>query len=781
VVLDTCLPGRYRQAVCADAANVIDKQRPEAQAGLVTYELHTLGWKAFQDLCVTIAGEVWGQVIQSFFDSRDGGRDGAFQGTWTSKQGETYTGSFTVQCKFTSTPNKTLRLADLRDELSKAKRLASRALADNYFLFTNARVTGQADEKIKAAFEGIPGVVRFASYGGDRISQMIRESPRLRMLVPRVYGIGDLGQILDERACAQAREILSALGDDLAKFVITDAYRRSAKALVEHGFVLLLGEPACGKSTIAAALSVGALDEWGCSTIKVRDAEDFVAHSNPHEPKQFFWVDDAFGATQLDWQGALSWNRVFPHLHAAIRRGARFVFTSRDYIYRAARNYLKESALPVLRESQVVIRVEQLSKEEREQILYNHVRLGTQTGDFKRSLKPYLPAVAANKRFSPEIARRLGNPAFTKRVTVSTLGLEQFVAQPMELLQEIIRTLDANSRSAIALVFMRGGALPSPVELTPEEGHAVVLLGGSEAEVRNSLVSLDGSLLMQVREGGVFSWRFKHPTIRDAFAALVSENRELMDIYLAGTPVERIFREVACGAVSLEGVKVIVPADRYEVLVSRISAFLSDRRENRDLVNRFLANRCDGEFLAKFASRNPSFITSLHVGSYLYAVSDVDVIVRLRLVDLLPEEERVRHVARIRDLAVQTPDAGFLRDDVRGLLSPMEFDDILAYVRANLLPNLAEHVDDWRSSHDGNDDPEDHFSELTGALKEYRTIFEEDAEAVSAIDSALSEIEEAIEGLRSEMPDEPDRDEYYGGEAQGGAGGERSIFDDVDT
>ena len=179
---------------------------------------------------------------------------------------------------------------------------------------------------------------------------MIRESARLRMLVPRVYGLGDLSQILDERAYAQGREILSALGDDLAKFVITDAYGRSAKALTEHGFVMLLGEPACGKSTIAAALALGALDEWNCSTLKIRDADDFVTHSNPHEPRQFFWIDDAFGATQLDWQATIDWNRVFPHIQAAIRRGGKVVFTSRDYIYRAARSFLKQSAFPVLRD-----------------------------------------------------------------------------------------------------------------------------------------------------------------------------------------------------------------------------------------------------------------------------------------------------------------------------------------------------------------------------------------------------------------------------------------------
>jgi energy-coupling factor transporter ATP-binding protein EcfA2 len=102
------------------------------------------------------------------------------------------------------------------------------------------------------------------------------------------------------------------LGDDLGKFVITDAFRRSAAAVIEHGFVLLLGEAACGKSTIAAALAFGAIDEWGCSTLKVRDADEFVAHSNPHEPKQFFWVDDASGQLNATGRASLLGTGCFP-------------------------------------------------------------------------------------------------------------------------------------------------------------------------------------------------------------------------------------------------------------------------------------------------------------------------------------------------------------------------------------------------------------------------------------------------------------------------------------
>lgn len=753
---------------------------PKVQATEVTYELHSLGWKAFQNLCVTLVGEVWGQVVQSFFDSHDGGRDGAFQGTWSPGAGESFQGSFTAQCKFTAKADKTLQLSDLKDELSKAQRLASHGLADNYFLFTNARLTGASEEKIRRAFEGIAGIKRFAAFGCDRISQIIRESARLRMLVPRVYGLGDLSQILDKRAYDQAQEILSALGEDLAKFVITDAYQKSAKALVEHGFVLLLGEPACGKSTIAAALAVGALDQWGCSTLKIRDADDFVKHFNPHEPKQFFWVDDAFGATQFDWSSASGWNLAFSHINAAIHRGARVLFTSRDYIYRAARQYLKESALPMLKESQVVVHVENLTKDEREQILYNHLRLGNQPKAFKSQLKPFLPNVAAQPHFSPEIARRLGNPMFTRRLQVSKLDINDFVANPLELLREIIQTLDANSKSALALVFMRGGTLPSPIEMTIEEQRAITRLGGSD-KVLSAFGSLDGSLLLNSLQGGSYEWRFKHPTIRDAFASLIAEDRELMDIYLAGTPVEKLFGEISCGDVGIQGAKVIVPFDRFNGLMTRMATFDSNKWENQRALHLFLAYRCDKEFLAQYIERNPEFIPSLRVGSYLSAVSDVDVIVRFHKFGLLPEEKRLYVVTRIRELAVDIPDAGFLQERIRTLLTQDELANILEHVYLKLLPNLDDQIDNWKANCDSGEDPEDYFDELVNALKKYRDKFESRPDSVEQINSALIGIEQVIDDLRSERPQEPDSDDYFGRDSSGGGCDEsRSVFDDVD-
>ena len=323
------------------------------QAADVTYELHTLGWKAFQQLCSTVLSSILGQTVQSFSEVNDGGRDLAFYGTWNNVDGnnKSFNGSFTVQCKHTIKPDANFSLSHVKDELSKVQALANKGLCDNYFIFTNAKVSADAETKIITAFEGINGVKVCRVFTGQWLSQKITESPKLRMLVPRVYGLGDLSQIVDERAYVQANEILSSMGGDIAKFVITEAYSQSVDALTENNFVLLLGDPASGKSTIAASLVLSSIDRWESRAIKVNSPEEFKKHWNPHEVNQVFWVDDVFGATQLDFSKATDWNSALCHLNSAIRKGTKIIFTSRTYIYREAKEYLKEHAAPVLRDS----------------------------------------------------------------------------------------------------------------------------------------------------------------------------------------------------------------------------------------------------------------------------------------------------------------------------------------------------------------------------------------------------------------------------------------------
>lgn len=274
--------------------------------GSPTFELHTLGWRAFQDLCAAVLREVWGQSVQAFADTNDAGRDGAFYGIWHNSAEDSPAfdlpaGPFAVQCKHTKNPGATLSASALEDEFAKVPALVGQELCRSYVLMTNARVSAQAEGRIRDRLRAA-GVSHPLVFGYQWMCATIAAHRALRLFVPRVYGLGDLSQILDDRAYAQASVLMASARDQLATFVVTEPYRKAAEALRSHRFVLLLGEPAVGKSVIALMLAIAAADNWGCLTVKARSASELVARWNPHEPGQFFWVDDAFGAVRHDEQ-----------------------------------------------------------------------------------------------------------------------------------------------------------------------------------------------------------------------------------------------------------------------------------------------------------------------------------------------------------------------------------------------------------------------------------------------------------------------------------------------
>lgn len=477
-----------------------------------------------------------------------------------------------------------------------------------------------------------------------------------------------------------------------------------------------------------------------------------------------------------------AWNRAFAHVNAAIRRGARVVFTSRDYVYRAARKHLKESGFPLIRESQVVIDVERLQSAEKEQILYNHIRLGTQPRGFRRRIKSYLPGVAGNSGFVPEIARRLGDPLFTKNLFLSEDGLADFVERPVQLLMDVIRSLDVAARSSLTLVFMRGGRLRSPLQLTADETQALDLLGSDLASVREALNELDGSLTLRILEAGSYVWRFKHPTIRDAVGSLIAEDAELVDIYLTGTPIATLLSEVSCGDVGIRGVKVIVPSERYDVVIARLDAIDVTKWESARALHQFLSHRADVAFLRRYVETHPGFVEALRIGSYLAVVSDASVILRLQETNLLPEAKRKSAVAAIRDLAVNTPDSDFLADRFKCLFRGRELERILEDVRQKLIPNLNEEIWAWRCNTESDDDPEMFFDSFVSALRAFSDVFVEDLTTTSAIDAALGEVDRVIKELKEEQETNDDDDLTYA-EAPLNAprNSTRSVFDDVDA
>lgn len=752
------------------------------------FELHRLGWNSFQQLCHTICREVLGQTVQAFLDSNDAGRDGAFAGTWSPTSSDTYTGRFVIQCKYTASPTQTLKPSDITDELQKIEKLVARGLCDVYVLMTNAGLSGAQSSRIEALLINA-GVKQVLILGSTWINQQIQENKNLRMHVPRMYGLGDLSQILDDRAYEQASAVLESMREDLAKVVITTSYSRAVEALNAHGFVLLIGEPAAGKTTIASMLAMSAADKWGSSVLKLNDPGKVEERWNPHEPSQFFWVDDAFGIMQYEPSLAYAWNRVIPQVKPMLQRGAKVVMTSRDYIYARARQDLKHGAFPLFNESQVVIDVHELTAREREQILYNHLKLGAQPSQFRAQIKPHLPLVSEHERFIPEIARRLSDPAFTKHLHLSEYHLREFVEKREQQLQEVLDGMDKDSLAALALIYMKKDHLPSPISLTTIEENALCRLDSNLGDCIDGLEALNGSLVVRQQVNGESVWRFKHPTIGDAFATSLAKKPDLMSIFLAGTAVDNLMKQVVCGDVAVEGA-VLVPKALFGQVLARL-AELTESASNASrymaswhakwALHTFLTRRCSREFLALYLQANPSLVDQVsRPGLVLSAMSEVRLSIRLHELGLLPEANRRTFVNTVSRYAAEGDDMLALRDEsIRGLFTDAEHAALVENVRTELLPRLHRIREAEQDNYTRDRSAVDHIEHLLenfGILKE---TFSDDVGIVSLIEEQISEA--------MSWADEND-DEITGMEARPlspAAQGDpprshRSIFDDVD-
>ncbi len=752
------------------------------------YDLHRLGWSSFQQLCLTIAREVLGQTVQTFLDSNDAGRDGAFAGSWTDIPGQCFSGNFVIQCKFLSKPGDRLTKSDITGEIPKVRKLVASGLCDVYVLMTNAGISGKQDEQIRSELINA-GVKQVLICGRPWIEDQIKESTRLRMLVPRVYGLGDLSQILDERAYAQARAVLESLREDLAKVVITDSYRKAVSALDEHGFVLLIGEPAAGKTTIASMLAMAAADMWKSQVLKLADPAKVVERWNVDEPSQFFWIDDAFGVTQYEPPLVHGWNHSLPQVKAMLRRGAKIVMTSRDYIYNRARQELKESAFPLLSESQVVIDVHDLSDDEKQQILYNHLRLGNQPSAFRSDIKQYLEDVASHPRFIPETARRIADPLFTKNLYVNEYHLMQFVEKREQLLIEVIQGLDTKSKAALGLIYMRKDFLESPITMQGTEPQALEKLSSTLGECISALDALNGSLVAQALIDDQLVWRFKHPTIGDAYAATLSFSPDLLGVFLSGSSAENLTSQITCGNVGVEKA-VIVPKSLFPLMIDRLRNFSTSEQYKvpflsswmaRRTLYRFRSNRCSKEFLAMYLEQAPDTLNRISEPTMSLSFSpEVNLVARLHAFDLLPEKCRRKFVETVSNYAIEGEDVFALDDsNMRKVFTVDEHEELVQAVRTDLLPKLGDVRRNAQSNYDSSKSPDEHMQDLFEALSTLKKQFINDDEAIKILEQETALANDWI--TENETPEPKISPRVLGAlEPSEKKHGTRSVFDDID-
>lgn len=755
------------------------KKKPQPQGPVVDLALHTLGWKAFQDLCAQICEEVLRCPVAIYREAQDGGQDAVFQ----FKKMNQSTGTGTVQCKFTSDSKKRLKTGDLRGEKNTVKELVAKGEADTYYFITNMGVDAPVAVDIKQELKAL-GVQTPEVFGREWISQKIRENSRLRALVPRIYGLGDLSTILDERRAEQTQALLGHLIPALSAYVPTTAHRQAVRVLKEHGIVLLLGPPATGKSMLAAILATSALDDGNHRCFQIASPQELVEAWNPNEGGGFYWIDDAFGPNQLREDYVDEWIARMSKVKAAISRGNRFVLTSRSHIWNAANQKLATRNHPLFADKTAIVDVGSLSPEERSQILYNHIKAGNQSNEWKKQVKQYLGELAKESNLLPEIARRLGNQSYTSKLTLSLYSLEKFVSEPMEYLKETIGELNDTQKAALTLVFLQRSRLSADIKESGAWSQVGDKFCVSQVDIATALEQLKDSFVVRKKEKSGDFWSFSHPTISDALSSILRQRIDLIELYLRGVRVETILTEVVCENAKKIRDAVIVPESLNDLLVERLLETEDEPNLNRMLFG-FLHSRASEGVLKSFLEHGmPMLYRNNSYACFLSLDDKIRLHARTHKIGLLPSELREETAQYIERKISEDLDCSVLNsNDILGIIPATKYFSLLLKLRVEIQENISGRIVEIVEEADVDTDPEDIFDEVKMFLSDMEDIMSEDKNIQEKILELHKEIDKATSVLQGRVND---MDVEWEGEnvlpvkvAQ--TTGTRSIFSDIDA
>ncbi|RUY50730.1 hypothetical protein EN965_36620, partial [Mesorhizobium sp. M7A.F.Ca.CA.001.05.1.1] len=211
----------------------------------------------------------------------------------------------------------------------------------------------------------------------------------------------------------------------------------------------------------------------------------------------------------------------------------------------------------------------------------------------------------------PEIARQLGDRAYTANVTASLDSLLKFVRENRAFLLQTVGELSKVHRSALTLVFLHRGRMPVSGPLPEIQEIVVRFYDVSRETLADSLNELRESFLVEVADGTRRDWNFKHPTLSDALAAILRDAEGMRELFIRGVGVETILSDVLCDGVERIPDAVIIPRSLNALLVDRLVETPDDGSRINRLLFHFLWERASDDVFRQVLQKDPAILSRI--------------------------------------------------------------------------------------------------------------------------------------------------------------------------
>jgi hypothetical protein len=370
------------------------------------YDFSKLNDREFEALGASIIEKILTTRVEIFKAGIDGGVDGRF---WIGKTKEGI-----IQCKhYIETPYTKLISKLKSEELAKVKKLNPA----KYIFITSKKLSRQNKQEIKAIFH--PFILSEADiYGYEDLNTFLSKKEN-QDIVERNYKLwitstSVLDLIYNNAIKGRSESTIREIEENAYKYAITENHKKGLNILEEINVIILTGEPGIGKTTLADNLAL----YYTAKGFEFCDIEENISEAESifrerEKKKILFYCDDFLGSNLYD---AIN-NKRDSHIVKFINRvrkdnTKKFILTSRTNILNKAFSLSHIFQNGKIRDNEFLLRVENLTKVDKANILYNHIYHSNLDDE-------YLDKIYQDKRYKEIIKHRNFNPRIIEFVTDS--------------------------------------------------------------------------------------------------------------------------------------------------------------------------------------------------------------------------------------------------------------------------------------------------------------------------------------------------------------------------